>query len=144
MEGEKKDQSSLVPFLPRSPVDGLPLNLSRDKAARGIIHLPVPFSISGTLAGTFCPPLKHKIPSVRNSGTHSPLRSFSPTPTPSLLSGSPTRHGKANVGGGVERRKKQTHSERKQTGGGSRGRASISESGREMRRGEIRRGERNE
>lgn len=52
------------------------LYLSRDKAAQGIIHLPVPFSISSTLAGTFCPPLKHKIPSVRNSGTHSLLRSF--------------------------------------------------------------------
>lgn len=64
-------------ILPWCRVVGLPLNLSRDKAVQGIIHLPVPFSISSSLAGTFCPPLKHKIPSVRNRRTHSPLHSFS-------------------------------------------------------------------
>lgn len=61
-------------LLPRHLLVGQPLHLSGDKAARGIIHLPAPFSISATLAGTFCPlpaALKHKIPSVRNSGTHS-------------------------------------------------------------------------
>lgn len=59
---------------PRRLLVGQPLHSSGDKAAQGIIHLPAPFSISATLAGTFCPlpaALKHKIPSVRNSSTHS-------------------------------------------------------------------------
>lgn len=70
-------------FFPWCLVLGLPLNLSRDKAAQGIIHLPDPFSFSGPLAGTFCPPpptttpntptLKHKTAPVRNSRTHSPF-----------------------------------------------------------------------
>ncbi|KAM7366996.1 hypothetical protein PAMP_014926 [Pampus punctatissimus] len=63
-----------------------------DKAAQGIIHLPVPFSISSTLAGTFCPPLKHKIPSVRNSRTYTPPPPYSP---PLLFSGLQMYHRKA-------------------------------------------------
>lgn len=83
-------------FIPLCPVVGLPLNWSRDKAAPGIIHLPDPFSFSGTLAGTFCSPppthtnstpksptLKHKTASVRNSRTHSPFRA--PHPPASTL-----------------------------------------------------------
>lgn len=91
---EAKDRPShpRAYFLPWCLVVGLPLNLSRDKAVQGIIHLPVPFSISSTLAGTFCPPLKHKIPSVRNSRTYSPL--LSPPPPP-LFSGLQMHHKKA-------------------------------------------------
>lgn len=43
----------------------LPLNLSRDIVARGIIHLPVPVRV-GPLTGTFCSPFKHKVPSEWN------------------------------------------------------------------------------
>ncbi len=43
----------------------LPLNLSRDVVARGIIHLPVPVRV-GPLTGTFCSPFKHKVPSEWN------------------------------------------------------------------------------
>lgn len=43
----------------------LPLNLSRDIVARGIIHLPVPVRV-GSLTGTFCSPFKHKVPSEWN------------------------------------------------------------------------------
>lgn len=68
-------------FFPWCLVVELPLNLSRDKAAQGIIHLPDPFSFSSALAGTFCAPphttttphtpaLKHKTASVRNSRIH--------------------------------------------------------------------------
>lgn len=53
----------------------LPLNLSRDVVARGIIHLPVPVKV-GPLTGTFCSPFKHKVPSEWNrvgKCFHSPL-----------------------------------------------------------------------
>lgn len=97
--------------LPWCPVVGLPLNLSGDKAAQGIIHLPVPFSISGGLAGTFCPPLKYKMPSVRNSGTYSPLHSLSPL----LLFSGKREEKKGMWVVGVERRETQTDSRGEET-----------------------------
>lgn len=109
---EEKDRSSLprTNFLPWCLVVGLPLNLSRDKAVQGIIHLPVPFSISSTLAGTFCPPLKHKIPSVRNSRTHSPLCSlFSSSSSLLWITNAPQE---SNVGGVIEQPEKETNSEK--------------------------------
>lgn len=109
---EEKDRPSLpcTYILPWCLVVGLPLNLSRDKAVQGIIHLPVPFSISSTLAGTLCPPLKHKIPSVRNSRTYSPLRSFSSSSSSLLwITNAPQE---SNVGGVVERWEKETHLEK--------------------------------
>lgn len=99
------------PLSPWVPSCWVAFKFVQGQAVRGIIHLPVPFSISSSVAGTFWPPLKHKTPSERNIETISP---------PPLWITNAVQEG--DLGGAAE------------TGAGARERgwASISENGKQM------------